>query len=598
VPIAILPEVVQALARTGQVLTPWNQLVELEEQLLRRARSAFIVRWFGTSVPEDRFSLAIAIVNIEALKARYHQAKESVVAGPSGPNLFGPLAGLAGLLVGMVTSVPGIVMVADQLGHHLAGGDLKGDLLAMLIGAIGVGIVPPLVLLIAAAGAPVAAYGGLAAAIGHEPTRAILLLLGEAAALFAAANVLWSQLKGPRSEVRNPLLAKILAFADSLSKGYAHTLGFVALVVTKIGALLPGLIAQLRALGTLLGSVLAVLAEATTGVRDTLMAPFEAGGGLVPTLKKLFKRIGKLPGVAVGLIEKLFDTVVLNLVAGRNQVVVTITAWVAEVEVGLGKIFAQTAIGRLVERTQELRKLLPDIVHAFQNPPKPPPEKKEESSSFWWGVGYVATLGLLGNIDDLVESGKKIKLPGLPDTTLPKVPDLPKLPDIDALSKKLDQPASLDAREVGRQAQASADALRAKLGVPAEIRKRPRSAFADQRAALEKEGSPFIRDVPWLLGDKELRDLIYLAVGRVLPSALRPLAADVKATFDKVDQDVYGVEPTELGTPMLDLEDNGRLRPVVRKLVVRSDGLAPDVRGFRDVLVEELEARTYLAPAG
>jgi hypothetical protein len=49
---------------------------------------------------------------------------------------------------------------------------------------------------------------------------------------------------------------------------------------------------------------------------------------------------------------------------------------------------------------------------------------------------------------------------------------------------------------------------------------------------------------------------------------------------------------------MHDLKDNGRLRPVVRRLVIRSDALASDVRGFRDVLVEELEARTYLAPAG
>src|SRR5262249_6653349 len=160
-------------------------------------------------------------------------------------------------------------------------------------------IIPPLLVLAGFAGG---AYAGLAAGIGHEPSRAVVLLLGELAALFAAASVLWDQLKGPRSDIRNPLLARILTFADSLARGHAHTLGFVALVVTRIGALLPGLIGQLGALGDLLSSALAVLVEATTGIRDTLMAPFEAGGGLVPMLKKLFKQIGKLPGVVVGLL--------------------------------------------------------------------------------------------------------------------------------------------------------------------------------------------------------------------------------------------------------------------------------------------------------
>jgi hypothetical protein len=315
-------------------------------------------------------------------------------------------------------------------------------------------------------------------------------------------------------------------------------------------------------------------------------------------LKKLFRQIGKLPGVVVGRLGKLFGKVVLNLAAGRNQVVVTLTAWIAEVEIGLGKIFAQSAIGRLVGRIKELQKLLPDVVHAFKNPPEKEEEKKDDGKGFWWYVGYGATLGLLGDIDNLVESGKKIKLPGLPDATLPEFPGLPKLPDLDALSKQLGAPGPFDTAAVSSQAQASAAALRAKLGLPAEIGKRPRSAFAGERAELGKEGDPYLRSVPWLLGDKELRDLIYIAVGRALPSALRPLAEDVKAGFDELDQDVYGEEPAKLGTPMPTLEDNGLLRPVVGKLVIRSDGLAADLRGFRDVLVEELEARTYLAPAG
>jgi hypothetical protein len=100
------------------------------------------------------------------------------------------------------------------------------------------------------------------------------------------------------------------------------------------------------------------------------------------------------------------------------------------------------------------------------------------------------------------------------------------------------------------------------------------------------------------LDDERLRDLIYLAVGRVLPAALRIYAPDVRKAFDLLDEEVYGEEREPLAQPMLDLADSGRLRPIVELLSVRSEGgFAPDVRAFRDLLFEELEGRTYLAPA-
>lgn len=606
-PIAILPEMVLALARTATVLSPWNRLIALETQLLRRAQSAFIVRWFGTSVPEDRLSLSIAIVNIDALKARFHQAQDSVVAGPSGPSLLGPLAGLAGLLSAMVLSIPGAIVTwenAEDLFAFLKGDSWRSDLLTVLYRLFGFWIIPPLLVLVGAGGGW---YAGLSLGVGNEPSRMAVLLLAELAALFAAANVLWGQLKGPRSEVRNPLLAKVLTFADSLARGYAHTLGFVALVVTTIGRLLPGLIAQLRALGTLLGSAFAVLVEATSGIRELLVATYGGKDGLVPTLKKAFKRIGTLPGVVIGLVQTLLDTLVLNLVAGRSQVSVTVKAWVAGVEVALAKIFTESTIGALVARIKELQKLLPDVVQAFKNLPK----AAKEPEPHWLvralgqvgdkaisALAYAVTLGLTSDIDNLIESGKRIQLPGLPDTALPAFPDLPKLPDVDALAKKLRRPEAIDTEAVARQAQASADALRASLGVPAVLRKRPHSAFADERVRLDEEGDPSLRGERWLLGEKELRDLIYLAVGRALPSALRPLTATVKERFDQLDQDVYDEKPAALDQPMLTLEDNGRLRPVVARLVIRTDGLAADAQGFRDLLVAELEARPYLASVG
>ncbi len=383
-PIAVLPELTRTLYATGRVLSPWNQLVALEEQLLRRARSAFIVRWFGTSVPEDRLSVSIVIVNIDALKERYRQAKQSVQAGPSGPNLLGPLAGIAGLLVGMAASFPGTIMIAahaDEIFEHLVGPNVGAGLLTMLFSLFGVWIVPPLVLLLGTAGSPAFLASGLAAAIGHEPTRAVVLLLGEAAAFITAATAFWDQLRGPRFDVRNPLLARILRFADALAKGFAHTLGFVALVVTKIGALIPNLFEQFRAMMALVQSVFAVLAEVAGGFMQTLMAPFHAGDGLVALLQNLLRRVGELPGIAMTEIDTLMTTMATVLTSARNQIVFTVIAFVDEVAFRLTRIFEQSVVGRLIERIQRLRAMIPDVRTAFAVAPEPSADEGETRST-------------------------------------------------------------------------------------------------------------------------------------------------------------------------------------------------------------------------
>jgi hypothetical protein len=49
--------------------------------------------------------------------------------------------------------------------------------------------------------------------------------------------------------------------------------------------------------------------------------------------------------------------------------------------------------------------------------------------------------------------------------------------------------------------------------------------------------------------------------------------------------------------PQLELSDSGLLRPVVEVLTIRSSGgFAPDLRAFRDLVVEAMERQTYLAP--
>ncbi len=210
-------------------------------------------------------------------------------------------------------------------------------------------------------------------------------------------------------------------------------------------------------------------------------------------------------------------------------------------------------------------------------------------------------MGLTHEIRDLIDSAGNLQFPAAPDLDVPSFPALPTMPDVSAIADRIGRPAGLDAVALARQLAVAGDSVRARMAIPPDLMRRPRSAFAGERARLDAAGDPMLRtasDEPMQLGDMQFRDLIYLTVGRVLPPALRGLAPDVKAMFDSFDAEVYDTTATPLDQPMLTLEDNGRLRPVVGRLTIRSDAMTADVRAFRDVLVAELEARTYLAPTG
>jgi hypothetical protein len=119
--------------------------------------------------------------------------------------------------------------------------------------------------------------------------------------------------------------------------------------------------------------------------------------------------------------------------------------------------------------------------------------------------------------------------------------------------------------------------------------------FAAERVRLQELGPPLLS-----AREMQMRDAIYLAVGRVLPPALRVHAPRLQALFGRIDAILYGVEEPpgpapEL--PQLDLPDSGRLRPVVGMLTIRSrGGFAPDLRAFRDMVVNAMERQTYMAP--
>src|SRR5438132_9148564 len=99
----LLQKTIKAFSTGIQQLDNWNQLVQLERLLIGRARSAFLVHWFGTPLQLHGAHLRVVISNIAALQSRY-QAIRAANSQAGGPNLLKPLAGMSGALAGMLLS--------------------------------------------------------------------------------------------------------------------------------------------------------------------------------------------------------------------------------------------------------------------------------------------------------------------------------------------------------------------------------------------------------------------------------------------------------------------------------------------------------------
>lgn len=214
-PIALFPELTNTLSRLGRVLRPWRRITDVEEQVLRRARGAFLVQWFGTGIPILGVNLHVAIGNIEPFKRRYLAVERSMDDPLPALSLIGPLGALTGLMFGVALSPVGVVYVAkhaNEIFTDLAG-EPAGGIFGMLYRIIGVWLIPLLSPGLAALATGGLLVGALAmVAGGDRTTRGIQMLLGELALLFDATIRFWEQLSGPRGEIRNPLLRKARKF--------------------------------------------------------------------------------------------------------------------------------------------------------------------------------------------------------------------------------------------------------------------------------------------------------------------------------------------------------------------------------------------------
>jgi hypothetical protein len=101
---------------------------------------------------------------------------------------------------------------------------------------------------------------------------------------------------------------------------------------------------------------------------------------------------------------------------------------------------------------------------------------------------------------------------------------------------------------------------------------------------------------------QKLRDLISVVVGRILPPELRGYMDDLVSGLKKLDDAVLGRKDKtkklqDLDYPVRHIPDNGELRPIVRRLVIRSQGGDKlKIQDFEQRIRKALLAQRYLAP--
>jgi hypothetical protein len=562
VPIALLLEEATLAFRFGaKQLSPWIHLVAVEELLIDRARSAFLVRWFGTNLPLNSFHLKVVIDNLEQLRDRYLLAKESAKGNLIGPNLTEPLAGLTGELIGYLTSPTGMILLAvgfTRKAHRFVA-TAGRVLLALVAAAIGPVIGPPVVLGIL----------GYKAGKNVQTSEPMVDMFGALARVLDAARQFVDVLLGPREQVRNPLLIQLLGLLDRVAGLAPQLLGLLAFVVVRLGPLLVPLAAQVVAFQSLFKESFATLKF----IIDDLIA-----------------RLGDLLG------PKTLPTRVIGLV------------------------FEQLALlmPALMISFTEFFVSAKSILDDFSKRARPAFENYLKTIGTWLKGAF--TNHPLKVILDNAKVAARVARDALTDKSAPPSPStFPSVPKLAITEPKTvisllgAEPPGL--RDVKPLAQLLLEAQRFRVQLPlsrealAELdrARNPPSVFAGERQALIKSlggRAPKTALADELATQQRLRDLLTEVVGRVLPPELHVHMGKLLGGFQSIDQKL-SLDPKttkqleDFKYPVRDLKDNGQLRPVMHRLIVCAKGATRlAVQDFEDRLQRKLTQQSYPAPFG
>jgi hypothetical protein len=601
-PLALtIRDAVRTLQTAVKSLTPWLQIVPREETIVERARGAFLVHWFGRQLPFAGLSLRAYIVNGEELQQRYLLARRSVPSSRGGPNLTEGVLGLVGTLAGMVLSPAGL-FIAAVMYHRITGASgwvIVGGLVAAGLALTALVVAPTATVVLLGGGA--AGFAGLyALALGlgdRRGPRALYDLFGSLARLMDAMALFLGQLTGPRDQVRNPLLRRILDFGDQLSALLAQGLGFVAIVVRRVAPIMAPVTRMLLSLSALATATMGALSEVMSGMFDQLR---ELDDGSL-SFSRLATRVIAVATERYDRIVGVMDEVMTEVLAVFTNLGTALGAafdhyWTNIKDLLTSQVKAHPVgivISALLSQVDTIKAAFAAVPPKPPRPPGAPPPPP-------------------GRMAPMVAA-----LPALPP--LPPFPPFPALPDAAAVSAAMGGASipplniqSIEAEaahlgsmtwtapiELGPDAQAALDrAIR-----------RP-SVFGPERRALDAR---FGGSAAGRLGlDRaelgRMRDLLAVVVGQILPPEMQVYRQELIDLFtevdDQLDRLVTGrpaaaaapAPPARAALPDARVPTTYQLRPSVKRLRLRIPGAhITDVRRFEGMVRERLLRQPYTA---
>ena len=594
-----LQENFQVLTKGAATVAPWETLVRIERILIDRARSAFLVHWFGERLPVFGSNVLVWIGNLGELQVRYRRVLAQSRFQPESISLVEPVAGLVGNLAGMLLSPAGAItviygvlrLIRNTIGHialALPLAILGGPFLT----GLGVGLGVPISL-------SFGLFAGLTQAAAPDATvQAVLGLIAALTRALDAFNVLFGQLLGPRDQVRNPLLRSILDLLDGIAGLLAHLLAFAAIVVTRVGPLVLPWAREMLAFKNLIPSVVEMLTHLVTSAVDRISGMIDDPSSPLYLLRPFHRVLAAieeaLPSM-LGVIATLLLRAAALMIVGALRALPDLASWLGTV----GGLVARHVLDHYVFRQiLGLIAAVRTVIDIFQplvgsgSAPATAPSTPAPSSS---------------------SSSPSI---------LPPMPTLPQLPSRKDVDRQIGGPppmplslgaiekvADLLPRDTIDKAFGLTDPGLAKL--IKDLRRDPPSVFGGEHARIRRElvargRGPTIGDAfkQIRLDEVRLRRLLFDVVGHVLPPAVRaqhfPALLDA---FRDIDHYIYDGSrrqrvATEPDFPVRELPDNGRLQPQVGTLRIAASGWnAAELEAFRDRLVARLQRDDYRVDA-
>lgn len=575
----LLTEVMTKIGKLLEKLEPWNQLVSLEVLLVGRARSAFLVHWFGPGIPLDGFHVRIAIANMEALERRYRAVMDETHRPQvqNTPDLVAPIAGMAGQLVGGLLSP--ITFVA-AVGHAERLIRKWWFSIIVCLNTLTMGVLSPLLI------------GGGLVLLGFAfvpGTARIQEFLGAVAALAIPLAEFWDQIAAEnRDAIRNPLVRAVMDVLDRLAVLMPFIFATIAIFLPRIARMIDPMWRQFVALGALIDAV------------------FDAAGFIINNTIELFTRWldPDDPGSLFGAFNRILRIFIRLWTSVSNELDAAfhmVAGAFLEIFDGLRIYFSEVAsyivtnFLLMVTRfplTPVFFGIAGRIGHvrriwARTAPPEEPTD---------WGAFEPV-------IDAFADLFRPIgeRFTGLPESILPDLEP----PDIDAIiSSRTPTP-----RQFGEIA-TLAESLRAGGGDPFENitanLRRPRSVFAGEQAALDRMaretyGAPTAAAAAAQLhlDEERLRTMLVGIVDRVLPERARTEVHNLLPILEEVDRALFRDRtPTETAFPVLTPDASHTLQPRVRRLIVRvAGGARTAAEEWTEGLRVRLTGQVYPMPA-